>query len=107
MSLEVKTFCPLGATCEEAKDGAIHRCNWYVEVYGKNPQTDELVSDWGCSLRWLPMLTIENSQMQRQTAASVDKFKNEMVKANQASQQVLLATIKESHPEIRTIEVMQ
>lgn len=67
----------------------------------------EIISEWRCAMNWIPFLTIENSQMQRQTSAAVEDFRNEMVKANQMSQQVLLATVKESHPEIRTIEVMQ
>ena len=107
MSVEVKTFCPLGAKCEEAKDGSIYRCAWYAEVHGKKPDSTEVIREWRCAMNWMPMLTIENSLMQRQTGAAVEDFRNEMVKANQMSQQVLLATVKESHPEIRTIEVMQ
>jgi hypothetical protein len=34
---------------------------------------------------------IENSQQQRQTGAAVESFRNEMTKANEVSQQVLLA----------------
>lgn len=107
MSVEIKAFCPLGAKCEEAKDGAVYRCAWYAEVQGKNPQSTEIISEWRCAMNWIPFLTIENSQMQRQTSAAVESFRNEMVKANQMSQQVLLAAVKENHPEIKTIEVMQ
>lgn len=104
MGIEVKTFCPLGATCEEVKDGAIHRCAWYIEVHGTNPNTGDVVKDWACSMAWMPMLMIENSQQQRSTGAAVESFRNEMVKANDLSQQVLLATVKEAHPEIKVIE---
>jgi hypothetical protein len=38
----------------------------------------------------MPILTIENSQQQRHTSAAVESFRNEMVKSNEASQQVLL-----------------
>ena len=31
----------------------------------------------------MPLLLIENSQMQRQTGAAVESFRNEAVKANQ------------------------
>ena len=67
--------------------------------------TGEEVDDWRCAMNWLPMLLIENSGMQRQTAVNVAEFKNEMVKANTMSQQVLLATIKEVNPETKFIEV--
>lgn len=103
-SIPVKTFCPLGANCEEVKDGAIHRCRWYIEVHGRNPNTGEDVKDWACSMAWLPMLMIENSQQQRSTGAAVESFRNEMVRSNEMSQQVLLATVKEVHPEIKVIE---
>lgn len=106
-SVPVKTFCPLGAECESIKDGAIHRCKWYVEIHGKNPNTDELVKDWFCAMSALPMLTIENSNQQRSTSVAVEDFRNEMVKANQTSQQMLLATVKEAHPEIKVIEAIQ
>jgi hypothetical protein len=39
----------------------------------------------------MPTLMIENSQQQWSTGAAVESFRNEMVKANQVSQKVLLA----------------
>jgi len=39
------------------------------------------------------MLLIENSGQQRQTGAAVESFRNEMVKANETSQKVLLASL--------------
>jgi hypothetical protein len=106
-SIPVKTFCPLGSKCEEVKDGAIHRCAWYIEVHGRNPNTGDVVKDWACSMAWLPMLTIENSQQQRSTGAAIESFRNETVKANEMSQQILLATVREVHPDIRVIEAPQ
>jgi hypothetical protein len=41
----------------------------------------------------MPMLLIENSGQQRQTGAAVESFRNEMVKANENSQKVLLASL--------------
>jgi len=41
-------------------------------------------------MAWLPVLMIENSQQQRQTGAAVESFRNEMTKANEVSQRVLL-----------------
>jgi hypothetical protein len=42
------------------------------------------------------MLLIENSQQQRQTGAAVESFRNEMVKANEVGQQVLLASMQKT-----------
>ena len=66
-------------------------CPKFVQVMGVDPQSGEPVSEWGCVDSFLPMLLIENSQQQRQTGAAVESFRNEMVKANQTSQQLLLA----------------
>jgi hypothetical protein len=62
-----------------------HKCPLWIQVRGKDPQSDNEVDHWACSFAWMPMLLIENSQMQRQTGASVDSFRNEMVKSNQAT----------------------
>lgn len=62
-----------------------------MKIRGSNPNTGDEVDDWGCSIVWLPILMIENSQQQRQTGAAVESFRNEMVKANEVGQQVLLA----------------
>lgn len=62
-----------------------------MQVRGKNPNTGEDADEWGCSMAWLPVLTIENSQQQRQTGAAVESFRNEMVKSNEVGQRVLLA----------------
>jgi len=61
-------------------------------VRGTNPNTGEEVDDWGCAQAWMPILMIDNSQKQRQTGAAVESFRNEMVKTNEASQRILLAT---------------
>ena len=92
--MEIKTIltCPLGAKCEEIKDGAIHRCAWYTKLAGTNPNTGEVLDEHGCAIAWLPMLLIENSMQQRSTSAAVESFRNEMTSANQTSQQLLLAT---------------
>ena len=76
-----------------------------MKVRGTNPNTGEEIDDYGCSMAWLPVLMIENSQQQRQTGAAVESFRNEMVKANEVGQQVLLATVQQARPELKVIEV--
>ena len=76
-----------------------------MKVRGTNPNTGEEIDDYGCSVAWLPILMIENSQQQRQTGAAVESFRNEMVKSNENSQHVLLATMQQSNPAIKVIEV--
>ena len=95
--MEIKTVltCPLGAKCEEIKDGAIHRCAWYTKLAGTNPNTGETIDEHGCAMSWMPMLLIENSMQQRSTSAAVESFRNEMTSANQTSQQILLAQVQQ------------
>ena len=54
-------------------------CNRWIHIMGTNPNTGDKVSKYDCVDNWGPMLTIENSQQQRCTAASVDKTCNEIV----------------------------
>ena len=59
-----------------------HQCIWYNMLQGKHPQTGQNVQEWGCSIAWMPLLLVENTGKQVQTNASVESFRNEMVKAN-------------------------
>ncbi len=56
-----------------------YTCPKWVHVVGKNPQSLEDIDKFGCSDSFLPLLLIENSQMQRQTGAAVESFRNEFV----------------------------
>lgn len=87
MKIESKTNCPLNSfePCKELE------CAWFMKIAGTNPNNGKEVEEWGCSMAWLPIMMIENSQQQRQTAAAVESFRNEMIKANEVSQRVLLA----------------
>ena len=91
MAVETVNFCPLGAECETVRDGKIHKCMWHVKLVGQDPQTGEDMDQWGCAMAWQPLLMIENSRQQRSTAVAVESFRNEMVKANETGQQMLIA----------------
>ena len=47
------------------------------------------VDEWGCAVTWLPMLLIENSQMQRQTSAAVESARNESVRDNEENRKLI------------------
>jgi len=86
MQIKPKNGCPLHSfePCKQLD------CAWFTQVRGTNPNTGKEVDEWACAIAWMPMLLIENSQQQRQTGAAVESFRNEMLKANEASAQVLL-----------------
>jgi hypothetical protein len=87
MKIEPKANCPLNnfEPCKQLE------CAWFLKIRGSNPNTGEDIDDWGCSMAWMPVLLIENAQMSRQTGSAVESFRNEMVKANEASQQILMS----------------
>lgn len=87
MQIESKSNCPLNSfnPCKQLE------CAWFMKIAGTNPNTGKDVEEWGCAMAWLPIMMIENSQQQRQTGAAVESFRNEMVKANEVGQRVLLA----------------
>jgi hypothetical protein len=100
MQLKPGNFCPL--IKDECKG---LQCNWFTQVRGTNPNTGKEVDEWGCAVTWLPVLLIENSQQQRHTGAAVESFRNEMVKANETSQQVLLKSllVSSAPPDLKLI----
>lgn len=101
MKLEAKANCPLDGfkPCRQLE------CAWFMKIRGNNPNTGEEVDEYGCSMAWMPMLMIENSQQQRSTGAAVESFRNEMVKSNENSKHVLMATLQHANPATKLIEV--
>lgn len=88
MQIKPGKFCPLvKGDCKEIQ------CSWFTQLRGTNPNTGQEVDEWGCAITWLPMLLVENSQMQRHTGAAVESFRNEMARSNDTNRQVLLATL--------------
>jgi hypothetical protein len=56
-----------------------HKCPWWTRIVGKHPQSEEMLDNWQCAVGLLPMLLIEGTQMQRQTGAALETFRNGMV----------------------------
>ena len=72
MKIESKANCPLNkfAPCKQTE------CAWFIQLRGQNPNTGKEIDEWGCAISWLPILLVENSQQQRQTAAAVESHRN-------------------------------
>jgi hypothetical protein len=82
---EINTWCPL------IKEDCIGlKCAWMTKIAGYDTNTGKEIEDYRCAVNWLPMLLVENSGVQRQTGAAVESFRNEMVRSNESSQQLLL-----------------
>jgi len=86
MKLEVKDNCPLNNfnPCKKFD------CGWFIQIRGTNPQTGEEQDEFGCAIAMLPLLSIENTQQTRQAGASIESFRNEMVKSNNETLKMLM-----------------
>lgn len=83
MELKNGTFCPL-----IKKDCVQLKCSWFTLLRGTNPNTGKEVDEWICAVAALPMLQIEVAKEVRQGAAATESFRNEVVGATQAPQQL-------------------
>ncbi len=81
--MEIKTTCPLGSQCEEIKDNQLHRCAWYTNIKGKDPQSEEIIDKWECAIAFMPMLQIEMAQTNRGQTNALCSFRDEMIKTNE------------------------
>lgn len=60
------------------------QCQLWTHIRGNHPQIqDEFIDMYDCSIKWIPVLLIENSKVSRETAAEVQTFRKDMVSSNQ------------------------
>ena len=71
------------------RDGELVACRFWVTVQGKHPQTGADLNVPDCAIAWTPMLLIENTKVNRGTAAAVESFRNESIKASEELTQQL------------------
>ena len=84
--------CPYTAFKKSCCELAIN-CPKFIQLQGVDPQTGAQVDKWGCTDSFLPMLLIENAQMQRQTGAAVESFRNESVRRENATHDAIAALL--------------
>jgi hypothetical protein len=100
MQFKVENYCPLlKKKCIE------HKCAWYTQVRGLNPNTGAEVDEWACAVAWMPMMAIEIAQKENQTGAAVESFRNEVVKANSQNQQLYLDSVEKMEKGILPVSV--
>jgi hypothetical protein len=100
MELKVKDNCPLNGfePCKQLD------CGWFVKMRGTDPNTGKEVDEHSCAVAWLPLLLVENALHTRHTGAAVESFRNEMVKANTTSQN-LLKVAAEMNTGVKLIDI--
>ena len=102
MELKVKDNCPLNGfePCKQLD------CAWFVQMRGTDPNSGKEVDEYACGVAWLPMLLVENAAQARSTGAAVESFRNEMVKANESSQN-LLKVAAEMNTGVKLLDVKE
>ena len=82
-------FCPfIGKKCVE------HKCALYTSIQGYNHNTGQDVNQWGCSLTFLPMLSIEIAAKENQTGAAIESLRNEFQSSNRTNQKMYMNALK-------------
>jgi hypothetical protein len=69
-------ICPLiGGNCLGAG------CVWWQSFKCKDPQSNQVIDNWGCAVLWHNTLLTENSGLLDQAVKSIQSSRNENVKA--------------------------
>lgn len=84
---EWKAYCPLmKGVCfngfvkgmPETEAGERTTCAFFITLAGRDPQTDEVINDPGCSIAFGPIIQLEGNQHLRHAIASTDKVATEV-----------------------------
>jgi hypothetical protein len=75
----MKIICPL-----VKKQCLENGCTFWTHIQGHNPQTGQPIDQFDCSVKWLPMLLVENARHTRGAQAAVESMRNEVVQRQDA-----------------------
>lgn len=89
MHTDATSWCPLW---RKKCVSVCHTCEWWQHVRGKHPQTHADIDHWACSISMMVVLSIENTQAQRGTTASVDEMRKEV---RASSDQAIIGAISQ------------
>ena len=70
--------CPLH---QKDMSTVCHKCPWWMQVRGKNPQGEDMIDEWRCAVALLPLLLIENAQVARGTVQAMEMLRNGVVES--------------------------
>jgi len=73
---EAGQVCPLH---KQDVSEVCHKCPWWTRMIGKHPQSEEMIDNWHCAIAVLPLLLVDNTQVNRGTHAAVESMRNDVV----------------------------
>ena len=83
MEVKVKMTCPLGSQCEKTVGEEIHRCVWFTQIDGVDPQSGDKISEKRCAISLIPLLQVDGNRMLHNVGGSIQSLRNETVKRQQ------------------------
>lgn len=84
--------CPLGSKCKEVKDGSIYRCPWLLDINGTDVE-GKPDNKTECAVTWTPIMLMKNLQVLAGIQAATESSRNEIIKAQAQSTQILANTM--------------
>jgi hypothetical protein len=84
MTIKIINTCPLGSTCEKINGDVIERCCWYVEMEGRNPQSDQVIKESRCAIAWQVILGIEGNSKSHSAVAAIVDLRNTVIDGQNA-----------------------
>lgn len=101
-----KVICPATGFAKSCRSIlADHDCPKFVRITGMNPNTGTPEDKVGCVDSFLPLLMIENSQQQRQTAAAIESMRNALVQIRGAELEEMRRLAAAASGGLKLIEV--
>jgi len=71
-----------------------HKCMMYTHIRGKHPQSNEEIDSHGCSIAFMPILLLDNTQQARHLGGATEGLRNEIKKSNDINQQTINAVVE-------------
>ena len=93
--LEIVLTCPLGSKCQEVRDNKVYRCGWFIKLVGRDPSTGKEHDEWGCSIAFQSVLSVEIARTNTGQTRALESFRNEVVKANSNQEAREIAHMKQ------------
>lgn len=92
--------CPyFGKPCRKEK------CTKYINVVGREPQSGELINQWGCVDNFNIYLLMELAGEMRQATASTQQVRNEMAKGMAAATSLQQLALQMQNEEKHQLEL--
>lgn len=91
-------ICPLH---KKSMDLVCHKCPWWLQVRGRNPNNGEEVDHWNCSIAFLPLLQIDTSNHVRQADATIQAMRNEAKEAHDQNITIGAIAVQRSRDAVR------